>query len=80
MSKRLMFIIIGLMVIGGLWLAPVNLVTAQEVTEEAHAEEVAAEEVGARGPGAVIIMVGLAAIFMVGFVYISRQENGSVAT
>lgn len=69
------------MVIGGLWLAPVNLVTAQEVTEEAHAEEeVAAEEVGARGPGAVIIMVGLAAIFMVGFVYISRQENGSVAT
>lgn len=80
MSKKIMLVMLGVLLVGGLWVMPIQSVTAQEeeTTEEIASEE-SAEESGARGPGAVIIMVGLAAIFIVGFSYISRQGNNAPA-
>lgn len=71
MKTRLLCLLLGILLLGGLWLVPVRTVDAQE-HETTVAEE---EEVSPRGPGAVILMVGVAALVVVGFTYSSRQNT-----
>lgn len=66
-----MFIAALLLLMGGLWLAPVHSTYAQE--EEAAETD----EVNPRGPGTVILLVGVGAVILVGLAYWTRSDNNA---
>ncbi len=80
MKNRFWLILIGLLLVGGLWMTSVKMVSAQEEAThevtEATSEE--AENTNA-GPGAFIILVGLGAVLIIGLTYMARQNNNAVS-
>lgn len=72
MSKRTWLLLIGLLLLGSLYLTPIHTTFAAE--DDTTAET---EEGSSRGAGAVILMIGLAAIGVVGFAYAARQRSDS---
>ena len=69
--RRITLIAALLLLMGGLWLAPVHSTYAQE-------DEVSeSEEISPRGPGMVILLVGVGAVFLVGLAYWTRQDNNA---
>lgn len=75
--KRFWLVIIGLLLMGGLWITPVRPAAAQE---ETAVEQAAEEENTNAGPGAFIVLVGLGAILFVGLTYMARQNNDATKT
>jgi hypothetical protein len=74
-SKALMLILFFSLLLTGLWFTPMKTGFAQE--DPTGQVDVAEEdEISVAGPGAVIIMVGLAAILIVGATY-SVRRGGS---
>ena len=71
MTRRLTLIAALLLLMGGLWLAPMNSTFAQE---EETAES---EEVSPRGPGTVILLVGVGAVILVGLAYWTRNDSNA---
>lgn len=82
MKNRFWLILMGLLLVGGLWMTSVKLVSAQEEATqevtEATSEVEEAENTNA-GPGAFIILVGLGAVLIIGLTYMARQNNNAVS-
>lgn len=71
MIRRITLIAALLLLMSGLWLAPAQGVYAQE-------EEVSeSDEVSPRGPGTVILLVGVGAVILVGLAYWTRQDSNT---
>ena len=71
MIKRIALVSALLLLMGGLWLAPIQGVYAEgdEVSES--------EEINPRGPGTVILLVGVGAVILVGLAYWTRSDNNA---
>jgi hypothetical protein len=65
--KSYLALVAGLLLLAFLFLAPLGPVQA---AEDPEAAEQTTEEVNPRGPGAVILMLGLGAIVLVGGAYV----------
>ncbi len=76
MKHRNLLLILMVCLIGALWFAPVVGYAAEgdHAAETEHDSE-HIEEISPRGPGAVILMIGLAAIGVVGLVYSTQQTT-----
>ena len=72
MIRRITLISSLMILMGALWLAPVQGVTAQE--EEAVSES---DEINPRGPGTVILLVGIGAVVLVGLAYWTRRDDNA---
>ena len=70
MSKRITLLLIALFLISVLWTAPLRITWAQE-----NNTETAEESENPQGAGPVILMVGIAALVIVGFAYMSRRDG-----
>ena len=73
-SKALMLMLFCSLLLTGLWFTPTQTGFAQEDAVE-QVDSAAEEEISVAGPGAVIIMVGLAAILLVGASYSVRRGS-----
>ena len=69
MQQRMKLIMIATVLVSILVLSPLSAAFAGE------GEATAPEEANARGPGAIILMVGIASIGLVGFAYSSRKSD-----
>ena len=72
MIKRITLITALMLLMGALWLAPVQGVAAQE--DEAVSES---EEINPRGPGTVILLVGVGAVILVELAYWTRKDDAA---
>ncbi|MFP4322181.1 MAG: hypothetical protein ACLFTK_06995 [Anaerolineales bacterium] len=69
------FLLVTICLLGALWFAPVYTVSAAEDDHAAETHGDESEVISPRGPGAVIIMIGLAAIGLVGLAYSTRTTE-----
>jgi hypothetical protein len=61
-----------MLLMGALWLAPVQGVTAQAEEEVSESDEISP-----RGPGTVILLVGVGAVVVVGLAYWTRKDDSA---
>ena len=71
MQQRWKSTIAGLLIVGLLLVIPMQAAMAAE------GDAINGEETNARGPGAVILMVGIASLGQVGFAYSSRKSDNA---
>lgn len=81
MKNRFWLILMGLLLVGGLWMVSINSASAQEEEATQEVTETLSEEAENTnaGPGAFIILVGLGAVLIIGLTYMARQNNNAVS-